>query len=216
MSVVGSPITVGASSKKFNSNAVAEAYSAAQAYAVGDYATWKGNLYKNKTAIPLPGEAWNAEHWEPVTLDEEMALFDGLVIASETQPTNGRNKIWFRLNGSEVSIPEMADLHALMEAIAAREDSNTATRAYTVGDLIFIGTALYKATGDIAAGALIVPGTNVRGTTIEAQLGGQAGNDNIPNAASVSSAGVISFKHGSVELFTLQLPIWDGSVSNGT
>lgn len=35
----------------------------------------------------------------------------------------------------------------------------------------------------------------------------------IPNAGSVSSAGVISIKHDTTELFTVQLPLYDGGVS---
>lgn len=38
----------------------------------------------------------------------------------------------------------------------------------------------------------------------------------VPNAGSVSSAGVISIKHDSTELFTIQLPLYNGGVSNGT
>lgn len=45
---------------------------------------------------------------------------------------------------------------------------------------------------------------------------GKAAASSIPNAGSVSSAGVISIKHDNTELFTVQLPLYDGSVSNGT
>lgn len=37
----------------------------------------------------------------------------------------------------------------------------------------------------------------------------------IPNAGSVSATGVISFKHDTTELFTVQLPIYDGGVTDG-
>lgn len=38
----------------------------------------------------------------------------------------------------------------------------------------------------------------------------------IPNAASVGSDGLISFKHDTTVLFTVQLPLYNGGVSNGT
>lgn len=37
----------------------------------------------------------------------------------------------------------------------------------------------------------------------------------IPNAGSVSATGTISFKHDETELFTIQLPIYDGGVTDG-
>lgn len=37
----------------------------------------------------------------------------------------------------------------------------------------------------------------------------------IPNAGSVSATGAISFKHDETELFTVQLPIYDGGVTDG-
>lgn len=37
----------------------------------------------------------------------------------------------------------------------------------------------------------------------------------IPNAGSVSATGAISFKHDTTELFTVQLPIYSGGVTNG-
>lgn len=37
----------------------------------------------------------------------------------------------------------------------------------------------------------------------------------IPNAGNISGAGVISIKHGNTELFTIQLPLYTGGVSNG-
>lgn len=41
-------------------------------------------------------------------------------------------------------------------------------------------------------------------------------NNNIPNTSSISNTGLISIKHDSTELFTIQLPLYNGGVSNGT
>lgn len=43
----------------------------------------------------------------------------------------------------------------------------------------------------------------------------KAAASSVPNAGSVSSAGVISIKHDATELFTIQLPLYNGGVSNG-
>lgn len=45
---------------------------------------------------------------------------------------------------------------------------------------------------------------------------GKAASASVPNAGSVSSAGVISIKHDNTELFTVQLPLYTGGVSSGT
>ena len=52
--------------------------------------------------------------------------------------------------------------------------------------------------------------------TTEQAISTLAAATSVPNAGSVSSAGVISFKHGNTELFTVQLPLYAGGVSNGT
>ena len=38
----------------------------------------------------------------------------------------------------------------------------------------------------------------------------------VPDGGIVSNAGVLSIKHGNTELFTVQLPLYNGGVSNGT
>ncbi|MDN0031604.1 hypothetical protein QVN85_01685 [Oscillibacter valericigenes] len=51
----------------------AEPYSAAKTYAVGDYCTHDGKLYRCTTAITA-AEAWNAAHWAETTVAEEFAV----------------------------------------------------------------------------------------------------------------------------------------------
>ena len=50
----------------------AAAYDPEGSYAVGDYCTHGGKLYKCSTAIPS-GEAWNAAHWTETTVAAELA-----------------------------------------------------------------------------------------------------------------------------------------------
>lgn len=51
---------------------MAQAYSAAQAYAVGDLALKDGQLYRCVSAIGEEGEAWTAGHWTAVTVGGEV------------------------------------------------------------------------------------------------------------------------------------------------
>ncbi len=58
-------------------------YSEARAYAVGDYCTRGGSFCKCVTAIPEGGEAWDAAHWQTVTVGAELrgvqAAIQGLI-----------------------------------------------------------------------------------------------------------------------------------------
>ena len=50
---------------------IAPAFSASSTYAVGDYVTHEGLLYKCTTAVTTAG-AWNAANWTPVAVTDEM------------------------------------------------------------------------------------------------------------------------------------------------
>lgn len=60
----------------------------------------------------------------------------------------------------------------LMELIvtANREDTMTATKAYSSGDLLIVNGTLYKASTSIANGATLTEGTNVTATTVAAEI----------------------------------------------
>ena len=59
---------------------------------------------------------------------------------------------------------------SILSAIAPLETSYTASRAYTVGSFLFVGTKFYKVTAAIASGDIITPDTNVTQTTVAEQL----------------------------------------------
>lgn len=59
---------------------------------------------------------------------------------------------------------------SILSAIAPLEMSYTASRAYTAGSFLFVGTKFYKVTAAIASGDTIIPGTNVTQTTVAEQL----------------------------------------------
>ena len=54
---------------KANLSALAHEYSVTSAYTVGEIVYYNGNIYQCKTEIAEGGEAWNAEHWELMKLD---------------------------------------------------------------------------------------------------------------------------------------------------
>ena len=65
-------------------------YSETSAYSVGTIVYHDGNIYQCKTAIPEGGEAWNAEHWELMKLDdfftESNSLLTGTIEARLPYP----------------------------------------------------------------------------------------------------------------------------------
>ena len=64
----------------------------------------------------------------------------------------------------------------ILSAIAPLEATYTASRAYTIGSYLFVGTEFYKVTAAIGNGDTINPDTNVTQTTVAAQLMALAGN----------------------------------------
>lgn len=91
----------------------------------------------------------------------------------------GENNIW--ANRGDVTVIYGAYLEtvkayadkvgdSILSAIAPLEMNYTASRAYTVGSFLFVGTKFYKATAAIASGDTITPDTNVTQTTVAEQL----------------------------------------------
>jgi hypothetical protein len=60
--------------------------------------------------------------------------------------------------------------NATRSIIAGIEPTMTASKAYTVGQLLIVGDTLYKVAASIASGATLTPGTNVNATTVAEQL----------------------------------------------
>ena len=65
----------------------AGAYSSSQAYAVGDYCTYQGNLYRCTTAIGSSGEAWTSGHWTQVAVGDELSSLSEQIATSSTMFT---------------------------------------------------------------------------------------------------------------------------------
>lgn len=63
--------TPGGTQYTFDVPPVAAEYSSSATYAVGDYCTYQGQMYRCTTAISS-AEAWTAAHWTAVTVGEEL------------------------------------------------------------------------------------------------------------------------------------------------
>lgn len=82
------------------------------------------------------------------------------------------------------------------------EAGMTATRNYTVGELLIAGDALYTVTANIAGGSVITPGVNVSETTVAAEIalaaasggGDSGGSVTVDSALSASSTNPVQNK----------------------
>ena len=71
----GNMDTLDAEDIKIRAN-FAGAYSASSEYAVGDYCTHDGNLFRCTTAIGSGGETWTAGHWTQVAVGDELSTIN--------------------------------------------------------------------------------------------------------------------------------------------
>lgn len=98
---------------------------------------------------------------------------------TEVSTLLGQNNVWS--NTGDIAVTYRADpslviaalesrINATQNIIAGVETSMVATKNYSIGDLLIVGDALYKATAAIANGGTITVGTNVAATTVAEQL----------------------------------------------
>lgn len=73
---------------KATATALAPAFSSSSTYAVGDYVTYEGILYKCTTAVSTAG-AWNAANWSAVAVTDEMASLLRYSFAAPTPSVSG-------------------------------------------------------------------------------------------------------------------------------
>lgn len=93
------------------------------------------------------------------------------------QMLQGVNNIWTDAAGTvsgeyyaSTALYVQKIVNAQKGMIAGVEEAMTATQNYSVGDLMIVGDALYKATAAISSGAALVVGTNIAQTTVAEQL----------------------------------------------
>ena len=90
---------------------------------------------------------------------------------------NGVNNIWTDTAGTltaeyyaSTGLYVEKRVNAQRNMIAGVEEAMTATKNYSVNDLLIVGNTLYKVTAAISSGAALVVGTNVTETTVAEQL----------------------------------------------
>lgn len=76
------PITGGSGGGGISSDVIADEYDASATYNAGDYVIYNDLLYKANADIQIP-EAWNASHWDQVSVMSELQsslILDGTSI----------------------------------------------------------------------------------------------------------------------------------------
>lgn len=101
------------------------------------------------------------------------------IAPQEYAVAEGTNNIW--ADCGDVTVTYGAYLEAIkahadrlgdsiLESIAPLETTYTASRNYSIGAFLFVGTKFYKVVAAIANGGTITPGANVTQTTVAEQL----------------------------------------------
>lgn len=91
----------------------------------------------------------------------------------ETLPSHASGSAGEKLSelNSDLNTLE-SDLETLRENLATVETGNTASRAYSIDELVVVGGILYKVTSAIASGGTFTIGTNIRAVTVGAEITG--------------------------------------------
>lgn len=115
----------------------------------------------------------------PVTIVATLATPTTYALSAVQVATmlNGVNNIWTNTAGTltteyyaSTGLYVEKRVNAQRNMIAGVEEAMTATKNYSVDDLLIVGNTLYKVTAAISSGAALVVGTNVTETTVAEQL----------------------------------------------
>lgn len=121
--------------------------------------------------------AWLAENPIQVCYTIAEPVTYALSAVEVAQMLSGVNNVWTDAAGT-LNVEYYANtalyvekiVNAQKRMITGVEESMTATKNYAIGDLLIVGTTLYRTTAAIASGAAITVGTNVTETTVAEQL----------------------------------------------
>jgi len=137
----------------------AEAYSAAKTYAVGDYCTRNGALFKCIVAITAP-EAWTAGHWKATSMGAEFkAIYAALEGKAAANHTHTAAQVGADASGAAAAVQANLAAHAgnttahltATERTAWNGKANTVTLTCTV-------PVAWTASGDFFYQNVSVPG----------------------------------------------------------
>lgn len=131
---------------------LAQEYAANTGYAEGNYCLHEGYLYRANTEIS--GEAWTAAHWTRAYAAEDLA-----------------DHVQDEQNPHHVTAEQTGALGTSI--IAPTENPASASRAYAVGEYLFLSGVLYRVTAPIAQGGTITAGTNVTAAVLSDDVAAQ-------------------------------------------
>lgn len=131
------------------------------------FKTYVAGQYSNNTPVEVCFKVKSGETYQ-LTPTEVATLLGQNNIWSDT----GNTDVEYRADTKLYVDGKVSTAQNLMELLitANRENSMTASQAYSEGDLVIINGTLYEVASSIANGSTFTPGTNVIATTVAAEL----------------------------------------------
>lgn len=139
--------------------AAAAAYNSSGTYAIGDYCTNDGNLYKCNTPIES-GEPWNSEHWTETTVAAELAEVRASLANMFAKTYTAPSQIGITLGSETIESISTALPNGAMLMYGVGESANTEIYPFRLCTIIVyridasrvVWTAIDKSTGKNATG----------------------------------------------------------------
>jgi len=127
---------------------LASPYSASSTYAVGDYCTKDGQLYRCTTAIET-AEAWTASHWTAVALGDDVSDLKNAINADKTKLTAELLNVYQKVIGENMHDPT----YDTVGSIKSNGGIDSSATYYKTSDFILLeANTDYAFSGYIADG----------------------------------------------------------------
>jgi hypothetical protein len=185
---------------------LATTFSASSTYAVGDYVTHEGLLYKCTTAVSTAG-AWNAANWSAVAVTDEMGGGGSSYYEIEYLESTGTQYIDTGVTAG-VGVRVVADMEWVSVANedcpfgSVKVGTPYTNRFFTVGQIV--GSDKYYGLG--CAGSWINPKTSAVALTIGTRTSVEVSVSS--SVASLSLDGVSAISETGTYSFSEQIPIY--------
>lgn len=142
-------------------NNIANEYSTASTYNVGDMCIYQGNLYVCVTAITT-AEEWNATNWQRITMGEQLVeqitelnnnkLDKTQILNSQSTSTTDSYSANYVNGLNEIKTVNYADYITITDTTMTMDT----TFAYKIGNFVVVGIGAYGRTSAFAMGETIV------------------------------------------------------------